>query len=103
MPVSVSPLASGTYSYDAGTSGTVTVPAGCKVTLITAASTAGGTITITPKGANQTGTAGAAIPVPAGGSWSRDWMMGGPLGPGTIIAFATTVSYYVEYSKGDGA
>lgn len=102
--VSVSPLATGTFSYDTGTgTATVTAPAGCWICLWSCAVAAGGSagsVTITPKGGAQTETAGPPIVVPAGAAMSRDWPNGGPLGSGTVIAFAGTSTYYVEYSKG---
>lgn len=98
--IATSPLAGSQFSYNGGTAATVTVPASVTcVVRITCYSTAGGTLTITPKGPNQTGTAGDAISIPAGIPFSIAWPNGGPLGPGTILAFASTNSYYVEYAK----
>jgi|HubBroStandDraft_1064217.scaffolds.fasta_scaffold512784_2 hypothetical protein len=53
------------FSPQAGTSGTVTVAAGCVVTQVQAHSTAGGTVVITPAG----GSALPTITVPAGADW----------------------------------
>lgn len=98
MPIASSPLVSSKFGYATGAAGTVTVPAGASVSLITCYSSAGGTLTITPGGAGQTGAAGGAIVIPAGASFTRDWPNGGPLGGGTVLAFAATDTYYVEYA-----
>lgn len=91
-------LAGSRFTYDAGTSGSVTVPAGKSVTRVACIATAGGaTLTITPGGANQTGVAGAAIPVPVEGGWFGLAMLG-ELGPGTVFAFSGTASYLVTYA-----
>mgnify|MGYP001443614092 CR=1 FL=1 len=98
--IATSPLAGSQYSYSTGTAGTVTVGAGLSVVAFTCYSAAGGTLTITPNGPNQTGSAGGAIVIPAGAPFSREWPLGGPLGPGTVLAFSGTDSYYVEFAKG---
>lgn len=98
--IATSPLAGSQFSYSGGTAATVTVPATVTcVVRITCYSAAGGTLTITPKGANQTGTAGDAITIPAGVPFAIAWPNGGPLGPGTVLVFSGTSSYYVEYAK----
>lgn len=89
-------MASATMSYDAGAAGTVTVPSGKYVRSIRALGGPGATLTITPKGAGQTGTAGGAIPLPVVGEWFELDMLG-EFGPGTVLAFASTVSYFVQY------
>lgn len=98
--IATSPLAGSQFSYNGGTSGTVTVLTGKMITLISCYSAAGGTLTIAPGGANQVAppTAGDSITIPAGVPWSREWPMGGPLGPATVLVFTGTDSYYVEYA-----
>lgn len=94
-------LAGSRFSYAAGASGTVTVPAGAVVVRVTALSVNGGSITIAAGGPNQnaTPTAGAPIPLPAGAWWSAEWAPGvSPLGSGTQFVFTSTDSYYVEYA-----
>lgn len=94
-------LAGSRYSHAAGASGTVTVPAGVTITGIKCHSTAGGTLTLTPKGANQNNTAQAAIPIPASSDWFEfppHILSFGQLGEGTVIAFASTDSYLVTYA-----
>lgn len=92
-------LAGARFSYDAGASGTVTVPAGVVVTRVACIATAGGaTLQITPGGANQTGAAGATIPVPVEGGWFGMSMLG-ELGAGTVFTFTGTASYVVTYAK----
>ena len=94
-------LASSQFSYAAGTAGTVTVPAGVVVTSLGAHVTgSGATLTITPKGPMQTGTAGAAIPLPPGGWFGLSFL--GELGPGTVLVFAGTDSYVVFFAKMEG-
>lgn len=91
-------LASSQFSYDAGTSGTVTVPAGVVVTSIGCHISGGGaSLTIQPSGAGQTGTAGPPIPLPAAGWFGLKSM--GELGTGTIFTFTGTDSYFVFYAK----
>jgi len=91
-------LAASQWSYNAGTSGTVTTPAGMQVTGVAAYATAGGaTLTITPKGANQSGVAGDALPIPAN-AWFSIGLLG-ELGPGSIFAFSGTAAYFVQYAK----
>jgi hypothetical protein len=95
-------LAGSRYSYDAGTSGTVTVPASKYVTAIYAygSAAAAGSLTITPGGANQKPIAGSAITIPAGVWFVLNFL--GQLGPGSVLVFATTDSYYVEYATMTG-
>lgn len=90
-------IASARFSYDAGATATVTVPVGVSVRRVKCMATAGGaTLTITPGGANQTGVAGAAIPIPNGGLWFELELLG-ELGSGTVLAFAGTAAYFVQY------
>lgn len=91
-------LAGAQVSFDAGTSGTVTVPSGRVLTrIVVHASGLGATMTITPAGANQTGVASAAMPV-----IQDDWLhLGflGELGGGSTVAFVGTDSYLLQYAK----
>jgi hypothetical protein len=92
-------LAGSQFSYAAGSSGTVTVPAGVSVTRVKCLATSdGATLTITPKGANQTSAAGDAIPIPVEGVWF-DLPLLTELGPATVFAFSGTASYFVSYAK----
>lgn len=92
-------LATSKFSYDAGASGTVTVPAGKAVTRFAAiATTDGATLTITPGGAGQSGVAGAAMPIPVAGGWFGLSMLG-ELGAGSVLAFSGTASYLVTYAQ----
>lgn len=94
-------LAGSRYSHAAGASGTVTVPAGSNVTSVSCHSTGGGTLTITPGGANQTGVAQTAIPIPAGSDWfviPPHVVALGQLGGGTVLVFTGTDSYIVTYA-----
>jgi len=94
-------LASSQFSYDAGTSGAVTVPAGVVVTSIGChVSSAGATLTIQPGGAGQTGSAGPAIPLPPAGWFGLKFL--GELGKGTIFTFTGTDSYFLFYAKLQG-
>jgi len=98
-------IAAGRFSYATGAADSITVPAGAVVTGLVCYSLAGGTLTITPKGANQTSTAGAAIPIPATVPWFplSDVALS-MIGAGTILAFAGTTSYCVTYATlGQGA
>jgi hypothetical protein len=99
--IASSPLATSQYSYDTGTGTTsATAPAGThisRISCVVAPGGAAGSVTITPKGPGQTGIAGGAINVPAGTPFNLDWPNGGPLGPGTIVAFSGVASWYVEY------
>lgn len=75
----------GTWGYHAGTSGTLTVPAGARVLGIAAHSTGGGTMTI---------NGGDSVPVPAN--------VGVEVAPrgnliGPTIQFISTDTYFVEY------
>lgn len=92
-------LAAGRYQHDAGTAGTVTVPAYGQVIGGTCYSSTGGTLIITPRGPNQTGTAQPTITIPAGVSFDLTWLAGlGMLGPGSTLVFASTDSYVVNYN-----
>lgn len=91
--------------YYAGTSGgTVTVPAGAYVTLLTATGNSDGgiaTITVTPNGVGYPSIdAGPPITILAGSgfSWGRGVLIGSlsELGPGTVIAFSGTATYFVS-------
>lgn len=94
-------LATSRFSYDAGTAGTVTVPSGKIVVMFTAASIAGGSMTIAPGGPNQpTPSAGSSIPIPAGIPLSLAWEPGmSPLGGGTVFVFTSTDSYLITYAQ----
>lgn len=91
------------FKYNAGVSGTVTVPSGRAVTGITAhASASGASMTIAAQGADTAADpTGDSIPIPAGASIS----LGVPvieqndeqLGPGTVIVFTGTDSYLIVY------
>ena len=86
------------FSYAAGVSGTVTVPAGVFVRSIRALGAGGATLVITPQGPNQSNTAGSSIPLPSSTQyWECDFL--GELGPGTTLAFTSTASYFVSYAK----
>jgi hypothetical protein len=92
-------LAGSQFTYAAGAAASVTVPAGKVVRQVRCCATAGGaTLTITPGGANQTGVAGDAIPIPNGAQWF-DLPLLGELGAGTVLAFAGTASYFVAYAR----
>ena len=97
--IATSPLAGSQFSYATGSSGTVAVPAGCFVTLVSCYASAGGTLTITPNGPNQTGSAGGAITIPTGVPFSIPWPTCAPLGPGSSLAFSGTDTYFVTYAK----
>lgn len=89
-------LAQSRYSHLAGTSGTATVPEGARVIGASCASTAGGTIVITPGGAGQVATALPTITVPAGSAWELPAHAAfGQLGQGSTIVFAGTDAYFV--------
>jgi hypothetical protein len=100
--IATTPLAGSQFSYDTGTAGTVTVGAGKFVTSLSCYSSAGGTLTITPKGPNQTSTAGSAITIPAGTPFTLPWPACSALGPTTELVFASTDSYVVTYAKSGG-
>ncbi len=97
-------LANAQFGYDAGTSGTVTVPTGCYVRSVRAIGGTGATLTITPagpntvSGSNKIGGQGA-IPIPAGATGWFELDMLAELGPGSTLAFASTSSYFVQYAK----
>lgn len=85
------------FNYDAGAAATVTVPAGYMVLWLSCHASGAATLTITPGGANQTGIAGTAIPIPTGVHFFLPFL--GQLGPGTRFAFSGTDSYCVVYGK----
>lgn len=92
-------IAGGRYQHDAGTSGTATVPGSAHIIGGTCYSSAGGTLVITPKGANQTGNAQPTITLPAGVPFDLTWLAGlGMLGPGSTLVFSGTDSYVVQYN-----
>jgi hypothetical protein len=94
-------VASSNFSYAAGVSGNVTVPAGLSVRAFwCVGGSGGGTLVITPGGANQVATAGATITIPAGISFGE--LMLTELGPGTVFVFTGTSSYFVQYTKAHG-
>ena len=97
--IATSPLSSSQFSYDTGSAGTATVPAGAYVTFVSCYSAAGGTVTITPRGANQTASTGSAITIPAGTPFTLPWPACAPLGPGSTIVFSSTDTYFVSYAK----
>lgn len=83
--VEVKGLPSGTPSYEAGTSGTVSVPDGALVVGMTAHTTTGGTLTI---------DGGDSIPIPANSVFVDDLpLWAGPLD----LIFTGTDSYYVRW------
>lgn len=92
-------IAGSRFAYKAGTgSATITVPAGSQVMTASVRAPAGAdaTFTITPGGANQTGSAGDTITVIAGSGWSENFL--GQLGGGTVFTITMTGgSYYVSY------
>lgn len=91
-------ISAGRYQHSAGTAGTATVPASAYVIGGTCYSSAGGTLVITPRGANQTATAQPTITIPAGVAYDLTWLAGlGMLGPGSTLVFASTDSYVVQY------
>lgn len=91
------------FKYNAGASGTVTVPEGCCVAgLAVHATGAGATFTIAAQGVDtDQSPAGDAVPVPAGSALA----FGAPvievnlqlLGPGTQFVFTGTDSYFIVY------
>jgi hypothetical protein len=89
------------FSYAAGASGAVTVPAGSYVVgLWCHATGAGATLTITAAGPDvSTPVAGPAIPIPPGAalSLSRPLLLGNSdeLGTGSVLVFAGTDSFLV--------
>lgn len=76
----------GTYSYNAGTAGTVTVANGATVRTISAYASQSGTASIQIFG-------GSLIPLAIGAGFD-EVIRGNLTGPGTIV-FASTSSYYV--------
>lgn len=93
------------FKYNAGASGTVTVPHGRCITGVTAHATgSGATLTIAAQGeSTDADSTGDAIPIPAGTSIS----FGVPvieenidqLGPGTVLTFTGTDSYFIVYRQ----
>lgn len=92
-------IAGGRYQHDAGVTGTATVPSSAHVIGGTCYSSGGGTLVITPRGANQTGTAQPTITIPIGLAFDLTWLAGlGMLGPGSTLTFAGTDTYVVTYN-----
>ena len=92
-------LSAGRYAHDAGTAGTATVPSYGQVIGGSCYSSGGGTLVITPRGPNQTGSAQPTITIPAGVAFNLTWLAGlGMLGPGSTLVFASTDSYVVNYN-----
>lgn len=91
-------FAASRYGHLAGTSGTATVPTGGVVVGLSCYSSGGGTLVITPGGANQTGTAQPTITIPAGTTFEPAWLSQlGILGAGTTFVFTGTDAYVVPY------
>jgi hypothetical protein len=96
------------WSYAAGTSGTVTVPARSYVSGITACAggdAAGATVTVgavgtAADGAALDGSAGPTVTVPISGCWSPPSLEGFrfSLGPGAVLTFVGTTNYTVTYA-----
>lgn len=90
IPVSMPPSqadtnVTGAWAYAAGTSGTVTLPAGSKVLQISATSLLGGSFTV---------NGGAVINIPANQQFTLE-PRGNLVAP--TIVFSTTASYVIEY------
>lgn len=85
----------GSWTYAAGTSGTVTLPEGAILLAVRARSTAGGTVKI---------FGGADIPVVATAEFDREFNHSLAQAPSVdkTLVFTTTTSYYVEYLKAPG-
>ncbi len=95
-------IANAEWTYLAGVSGTATVPAGSQVASFTCiGGTGGGTLVITPGGAQQKAAAGPSLPLPAGAVIEKRLL--GQLGAGTTFAFTNTSTYLVELVKIGGA
>ena len=95
-------LAGSRFSYDAGVSGTVTVPAGKQVIGGMVMAPGGGSFTIAPGGANHPNpvVAGPSIPLPAGSSFDLAiFASATQLGGGTTFVFSGTASYMVMYAQ----
>lgn len=75
----------GVWGYRAGVSGTPSIPAGAKVLQVTAASVAGGSLTI---------NGGDTVPLPPNGSISIE-PRGNLVAP--TLVFTATSAYFVEY------
>lgn len=100
MSLPLSLIAGSRWSYDAGVAGAVVVPAGKQVIGVQCLSIAGGTLTVTPGGANQRAVAGPPIPLPAGVALSLGVEDGlTQLGGGTVFAFAGTDTYLITYAE----
>lgn len=90
------PTRTGGWAYQAGASGTVTLPAGARILNIIAHATSAGTVAI---------LGGTAIPIIAGTVFQLQFMhelatantnASAPAGSATVV-FTGTDSYYVEY------
>jgi len=95
-------LAGSRFSYDAGVSGTVTVPAGKQVIGMSCLSIGGGSFTVAPGGANQPSppTAGPSVPLPAGVAFDlSNSSILSQLGGGTVFTFTGTDTYMVAYAE----
>jgi len=98
-------ISGGRYSHAAGsaigTTVTVTVPSGANVTGLTCiATTAAGSLVITPGGANQSAVAQPTIPIPVNTSFEPpSQSMFQQLGGGTTLAFTNVDAYIVTYNK----
>lgn len=94
-------IAGSRFNYLAGTAGTATVTAGWNVTGITCISSGGGTLVITPGGANQQASALPSITIPATTEWFNPPanVFLGQLGGGTTFTFTGTDSYVVWLEK----
>ena len=93
------------FSYLAGTTGTVTIPAHQIVTSIGACSSAGGTVTSAPSGPGvMSSVTGPTITVPAGVclSISVPVLVGSQfeLGDGSVFVFSTTTAYLITLEAG---
>lgn len=92
-------LATGQIGGINGSAGTATLPDGAVCIGASAVCTAAGSVTITPHGANQTGTA-MTITIPAGTAWTLPLLAGlGQIGGNSTLVFATTDSYSVMWVK----
>ena len=93
------------FSYLTGvTSAGVTIAAGYYVTAVSAHSTAGGSMTITPCGPNiATCTAGSSIAIPAGSAFTVTYpsLVGAQneLGAGSVFVFTGTDSYVITLAQ----
>lgn len=92
------------YAYAAGTAGTVTVPTSYYATFCSAAAgtATNATVTITPCSPYPAATcsAGSAIAIPSGYSWSQNFPAeADALGDSSAIVFANTSSYVCSEYK----